>query len=88
MSTIGEAGTERCADLAGQHEIPFVDAPVLGTKQQAEQGKLVVLASGPATLKTRLEPIFSAIGQKTIWVAGQPVSGARRPRLVCARRCR
>lgn len=28
MSTIGEAGTERCADLAGQHEIPFVDAPV------------------------------------------------------------
>jgi 3-hydroxyisobutyrate dehydrogenase len=35
MSTIGEAGTERCADLAGQHEIPFVDAPVLGTKQPA-----------------------------------------------------
>ena len=68
MSTIGEAGTERCAGLAGQHEIPLVDAPVLGTKQPAEQGKLVVLASGPATLKTRLEPIFSAIGRKAIWV--------------------
>ena len=76
MSTIGEAGTERCADLAGQHEIPFVDAPVLGTKQPAEQGKLVVLASGPATLKTRLEPIFSAIGQKTIWV-GEAGAGTR-----------
>ncbi len=69
MSTIGEAGTERCADLAGQHEIPFVDAPVLGTRQPAEQGKLVVLASGPQTLKGRLEPIFGAVGQKTIWPA-------------------
>ncbi len=67
-STIGEAGTERCADLAGQHEIPFVDAPVLGTRQPAEQGKLVVLASGPATLRARLNPIFDAIGQKTLWV--------------------
>ena len=76
MSTIGEAGTERCADLAGQHEIPFVDAPVLGTRQPAEQGKLVVLASGPQTLKSRLEPIFSAIGQKTIW-AGEAGAATR-----------
>jgi len=76
MSTVGEAGTERCADLAGQHEIPFVDAPVLGTKQPAEQGKLVVLASGPQTLKGRLEPIFSAVGQKTIW-AGEAGAGTR-----------
>lgn len=76
MSTIGEAGTERCADLAGQHEIPFVDAPVLGTRQPAEQGKLVVLASGPATLRARLNPIFDAIGQKTLWV-GEAGAGTR-----------
>jgi 3-hydroxyisobutyrate dehydrogenase len=35
-----------------------------------------VLASGPATLKTRLEPIFSVIGQKTIWV-GEAGAGTR-----------
>ena len=28
----------------------------------------MVLASGPATLRARLNPIFDAIGQKTLWV--------------------
>ena len=46
MSTIGEEGTERCLELAGELGVAFIDAPVLGTKQPAEQGKLVVLASG------------------------------------------
>ena len=47
MSTIGEVGTERCAELARAHGLMLFDAPVLGTKQPAEQGKLVILASGP-----------------------------------------
>src|SRR3954469_5694789 len=47
MSTIGIEGTERCAELAEQHGLTLVDAPVVGTKQPAEQGKLTVLASGP-----------------------------------------
>ena len=68
MSTIGEAGTERCADLAGEHRIPFVDAPVLGTRQPAEERKLVIMASGPATLRNRLQPVFDALGHKTMWV--------------------
>jgi 3-hydroxyisobutyrate dehydrogenase len=76
MSTIGEAGTERCADLAGQHDISLIDAPVLGTKQPAEAGKLVVLASGPTTAKHRVQPIFDAVGQKTIW-AGEAGAGTR-----------
>ncbi|HEY0718015.1 MAG TPA: NAD(P)-binding domain-containing protein, partial [Streptosporangiaceae bacterium] len=29
MSTIGEAGTERCADLAGRRDVVLIDAPVL-----------------------------------------------------------
>src|SRR5262249_6800204 len=29
MSTIGEAGHERCADLAREHGLTLVDAPVL-----------------------------------------------------------
>ena len=31
MSTIGEAGTERCRELADEHGLQLVDAPVLGT---------------------------------------------------------
>lgn len=70
MSTIGEAGTERCIELAREHGLEFVDAPVVGTKQPAQEGKLVVLASGPDRLKERLEPIFDVVGQKTMWVGG------------------
>jgi 3-hydroxyisobutyrate dehydrogenase len=68
MSTIGEAATKRCAELANAAGIGFVDAPVLGTKQPAEQGKLVVLESGPEEASPRVRPVFDAIGSKTIRV--------------------
>ena len=76
MSTIGEAGTDRCVELAGRHGLRLVDSPVLGTRQPAEEGKLVVLASGPDELRERMQPIFDAVGQKTMWV-GQAGAGTR-----------
>jgi 3-hydroxyisobutyrate dehydrogenase len=81
MSTIGEAGTERCAEFARERRVSFLDAPVLGTKQPAEQGKLVVLASGPHEAADRVRPIFDAIGQKTLWV-GEAGAGTRL-KIVC-----
>jgi 3-hydroxyisobutyrate dehydrogenase len=68
MSTIGEQGIERCIELARNHGIGFVDAPVLGTKQPAEEGKLVIMASGPEQLRELLQPIFDMLGQRTMWV--------------------
>jgi 3-hydroxyisobutyrate dehydrogenase len=68
MSTIGVEGTERCATLASERGIAFFDAPVLGTKAPAEQGKLVVLASGPSELRDRVQPIFDCVGARTMWV--------------------
>jgi 3-hydroxyisobutyrate dehydrogenase len=76
MSTIGEIGTERCAELARARGLTLFDAPVLGTKQPAEEGKLVVLASGPEAARDRVQPIFDAVGQKTIWV-GEAGTGTR-----------
>jgi 3-hydroxyisobutyrate dehydrogenase len=76
MSTIGVAGTERCAELAERHHVTFVDAPVLGTKQPAEKGELVVLASGPQETHEPLESIFSALGKRTMWV-GEAGAGSR-----------
>ena len=46
----------------------YVDAPVLGTKQPAEAGKLTVLASGPDDLRDACRPLFEAYGAKTVWV--------------------
>lgn len=76
MSTIGEEGTERCIELARSHGIAFVDAPVLGTKQPAHEGKLVILGSGLEELRERLQNLFDAIGQRTIWV-GEAGSGTK-----------
>jgi 3-hydroxyisobutyrate dehydrogenase len=80
-STIGEAGTERCAELAGERGLIFLDAPVLGTKRPAEDGKLVVLASGPEKAADRVRPIFDAVAQKTLWV-GEAGAGTRL-KIVC-----
>ena len=73
-STIGEEGTDRCIELARDRGIKFVDSPVLGTKAPAEQGKLVILASGPEDVRGRVAPVFDVIGQRTMWV-GEAGSG-------------
>jgi 3-hydroxyisobutyrate dehydrogenase len=73
MSTVGVEGNARLSSYAAEHGIPFVDAPVLGTKQPAEQGALTVLASGPDELRDRCQPVFDAVGSTTHWLgaAGQ-----------------
>jgi 3-hydroxyisobutyrate dehydrogenase len=76
MSTIGEAGTDECARLAADRDLIFIDAPVLGTRQPAELGELVVLASGPALARDRVQPVFDIVGGKTIWV-GEAGGGTR-----------
>jgi 3-hydroxyisobutyrate dehydrogenase len=76
MSTVGEGGNERLAGLAADLGVAYVDAPVLGTKQPAEQGQLVVLASGPEEVRERSEQVFSAVGSKTVWL-GEAGEGSR-----------
>jgi 3-hydroxyisobutyrate dehydrogenase len=75
-STVGIAATRELSQLADDRGIAFVDAPVLGTKQPAEQGELIVLASGPEGLRERLAPLFDAIGSRTVWL-GQAGAGSR-----------
>jgi 3-hydroxyisobutyrate dehydrogenase len=76
MSTIGEEATQRCAGLANRHGLGFVDAPVLGTRQPAEQRQLVILESGPEEARPRIQPVFDAIGYRTIR-AGRAGAGTR-----------
>ncbi len=76
MSTIGAPDAERLAALAADHDVTFVDAPVLGSRQPAEEGALVVLASGPEDARERCAPIFDALGSRTTWV-GAAGAGTR-----------
>ncbi|MDP9347014.1 MAG: NAD(P)-dependent oxidoreductase, partial [Actinomycetota bacterium] len=66
MSTVGIEATARCSALAADRGVTFVDAPVLGTRQPAEDGKLVVLASGPDGALDALAPLFAAVASKTV----------------------
>jgi len=72
---------ERVAGFAEDHGITFVDCPVLGTRETATQGRLVVLASGPGDALDRAQPIFDAIASKTVRLEPE-ASRERRMKLV------
>jgi 3-hydroxyisobutyrate dehydrogenase len=78
MSTIGVAGTDRVAAIAAgeRPDVMLLDAPVSGSKDPAERGQLTIFASGPAAARTRVAPLFDALGQRTIWV-GEAGAGTR-----------
>ena len=75
MGTIGLAETTQIGNRVGQlrPDVMFVDAPVSGSKGPAETGQLLILASGPPAAQAAVDPVFSAIGRKTVWLgaAGQ-----------------
>ncbi|QEU84387.1 NAD(P)-dependent oxidoreductase [Streptomyces viridosporus] len=73
------AGIESVAELAGfarEHGLHFYDAPVLGTRQPAEEGRLTVLAAGPAEGRDRVTPVFDAVGARTVWTGEDGAAGS------------
>ncbi|WP_433469020.1 NAD(P)-dependent oxidoreductase [Spirillospora sp. CA-128828] len=76
MGTVGVVDVPALAGFAAEHGLTFVDSPVQGTKQPAEQGKLMVLAAGPQDARKVLEPVFGAVGSRTVWLDENGASGA------------
>lgn len=76
QSTVGVAGCDRLVGLAMDLGVRLVDAPVLGTRKPAEDGALVVLASGPRDARATVDPVFEAIGGRTLWL-GEAGDGSR-----------
>lgn len=82
MGTIGIEASERLAAevLRRRPDVAFVDAPVSGSREPASTGRLVILASGPDRAQAALEPLFAALGQRTVWLG--PAGGGSRMKLV------
>jgi len=82
MSTIGVEATEAIDSLVKERrpDVLFIDAPVSGSKVPAEQGRLTIFASGPEAARAKVDPIFAAIGARTVWVG--PVGTGSRMKLV------
>jgi len=74
-STLTVGWVRELADAAGGAGLPFLDAPVLGSRPQAEAGQLVFLIGGDAGEAARAEPVLAAMGGKRLYV-GAVSSGA------------
>jgi len=66
LQTGMDTDVERVAGLARDHGITFVHCPVIGTRETAREGRLVVLASGAGDTLDRAQLVFDAIGSKTV----------------------
>ncbi|MDA3649749.1 NAD(P)-dependent oxidoreductase [Saccharopolyspora indica] len=66
-TTVGIGAIAELAELAREQQLVFFDAPVLGTRQPAEEGALVVLAAGPSESRHAVTPVFEAVGSRTVW---------------------
>jgi 3-hydroxyisobutyrate dehydrogenase len=76
MSSVGAAEADRLARVADEHAVTLVDAPVSGSTHPAEEGQLTILASGPDSARTVLEPVFAALASRVMWV-GEAGMGSR-----------
>lgn len=71
-STVG-LGIEELAALSEN----LVDAPVLGTRQPAEDGALTTFLSGPAELRGRVRPVAEAVSAKVVELGDAPGEATR-----------
>lgn len=82
-TTVGVDAVEELAAFADEHGLVFFDAPVLGTRQPAESGQLLVLAAGPVESRTAVAPALEAVGARTVWTGENGADGgATRLKLV------
>lgn len=75
-------GPDRARDIADRAPGRVLDAPVLGTRKPAEDGTLVVLASGPQQLVDAAQPALEAVGGRTVLV-GAEIGQASALKLAC-----
>lgn len=79
-STVGVKGIRRIAEVVD--DARMLDAPMLGTKKPAEEGKLVPIVSGDAEAIDRARTVLEAVGAKTV-VAGDRLGQASALKLAC-----
>ncbi|MEV1021899.1 NAD(P)-dependent oxidoreductase [Streptomyces sp. NPDC050264] len=75
-TTAGLDGLSDLADFATAHDLVLFDAPVLGTRQPAEAGELLVLAAGPSAYRDAVTPVLDAVGTRTVWTGEDGAAGS------------
>ncbi|MGK7345663.1 MAG: NAD(P)-dependent oxidoreductase [Candidatus Nitrospinota bacterium M3_3B_026] len=70
MSTVSYGATMRASAEISCRKAAFVDAPVSGSIKPAEEGRLVILASGEKAMVDRVEPVLNAMGEQIVYLGG------------------
>lgn len=74
-STVGPRSARALADLARDHAVAYLDAPVSGSTTPAREGRLVWLAAGDDDALSRARPVLEALGSSVLHV-GTGVEGS------------
>lgn len=74
-STVGPRSAGALADLAQDHGVAYLDAPVSGSTTPAREGRLVWLVSGDDAALNRARPVLDALGSSVLHV-GTGVEGS------------
>ncbi len=61
-STLSTSWVRELGATFAARGVPFLDAPVVGTRAQADSGSLIHLIGGDAEIVARAKPVLSAIG--------------------------
>ncbi len=75
MGTMSATLVHKIAKAATADGKAFIDAPVSGATQAAENGDLLIMAGASDQFAPRLSPIFDTMAKQTIWL-GQSGRGA------------
>jgi 3-hydroxyisobutyrate dehydrogenase len=82
MSTINPATSRKVAAQCAEKKVAFLDAPVSGGSWGAENGTLVIMAGGEATIFERCRPVFEAMGRSDAIFHVGPVGSGEVVKLV------
>ena len=82
-STVGISAIPPLVAFAADHGLELIDAPVLGTRQPAETGRLLVFGAGSEQARSLAAPVLEAISERTVWLGSDAaVATATRLKLV------
>ena len=81
-TTVGPEGMRRIAEAAGPAGGRLLDAPVLGTRQPAQDGRRTVRVAGPRSAREAAAPAFRAVGARTVDL-GERLGDASALKLAC-----
>jgi 3-hydroxyisobutyrate dehydrogenase len=68
MGTISAEENIKLSKLFNDKKAKYIEAPVLGSKKEAESGKLLIMSAGEESLYNKCYPIFEFLSEKTLYV--------------------